>query len=321
MNLSTRYLGLSLSSPLVVGASPLGDNVYHVRDLEDAGAGALVLRSLFEEHCAPRRPRSDTDAPWEMAPFQRSVSAYARHIEALRRETSLPVIASLNGSRTFDWAGVARDMERAGASAIELNLYRVVTDVTVVADQIELEIVEAVREASAAVDIPVSVKLSPYHTALAQLALALDLAGAAGLVLFNRFYQSDVNISTLEVQSHLQLSVPEDVLLRLRWLAILSPSVRGTLIANGGFHGSTDIIKALLTGASAVQLVSVLLRHGPLVLRTLHAGIETWMKEHGFATLSDCRGLLALDRVRDPAVYERANYLRTLQSWRRDAAP
>lgn len=320
MNLATNYLGLRLSSPLVVGASPFCDNVYQARNLQDAGAGALVLRSLFEEYCTPRQPalEPDTDAVQEMASYQRSVAAYAHHVAALKQEVTVPVIASLNGTRTFDWSGIASQLELAGADAIELNFYRVVTDVTVAADAVELEMIEAVRAVVAAVHIPVSVKLSPYHTALAQLVVALELAGAAGVVLFNRFYQPDVDISTLEVQPQLKLSVPEEVLLRLRWLAILSPKVGGTLTANGGFHTSDDVLKALLTGASSVQIVSVLLRHGPLVLRTLQGGIESWMKAHGHDDIASFRGLLAVDRAKDASAFERANYLRTLQSWRRD---
>lgn len=320
MNLATNYLGLRLSSPLVVGASPFCDSVYQARNLQELGAGALVLRSLFEECCGPMPPPSDSSAPFEMAPYQGSVSGYAQHITALKQEVAIPVIASLNGTRTFDWREVAKRLELAGANAIELNFYRVVTDVAVAADEVEIEMIETVRAVVEAVRIPVSVKLSPYHTALAQLVLGLELAGAAGVVLFNRFYQPDINIATLDVQPQLKLSVPDEVLLRLRWLAILSPKVRGTLVANGGFHTSGDLVKALLAGASAVQLVSVMLRHGPLVLRTLHAGIESWMEEHGYDDIASFRGILALDRAKDASAYERANYLRTLRSWRRDGS-
>ncbi len=318
MKLSTNYLGLRLSSPLVVGASPFCDTVYQARNLQDAGVGALVLRSLFEEDCAPVPAQLNPDEPVEVAAYQHSVVGYAHYIAALKQDISIPVVASLNGTRTFAWAENAARLQLAGADAIELNFYRVVSDVNVDADQVELEMIEIVRAVTAAVRIPVCVKLSPYHTALAQLVVALELAGAAGVVLFNRFYQPDINISTLEVQPHLKLSVPEEVQLRLRWLAILSPKIRGTLIANGGFHASSDVIKALLTGASAVQVVSVLLRHGPMVLHTLHAGIESWMSEHGYADIAAFRGLLAVDRAKDASAFERANYHSTLQSWRRD---
>lgn len=171
-----------------------------------------------------------------------------------------------------------------------------------------------VGEVAGAVNIPVAVKLSPFHSSLAQLAIALELAGAAGIVVFNRFFQPDVDPESLEVRPVLRLSEPSELLLRLRWLAILSPQVRGSLAVSGGVHTAADAVKALLTGAHAVQVVSVLLRHGPLVLRTLLRGLETWMEQQGFAELADFRGRLNLARCRDPSAYERANYIRTLQS-------
>jgi dihydroorotate dehydrogenase (fumarate) len=175
---------------------------------------------------------------------------------------------------------------------------------------------ETVGLIAGAVDIPVVVKLSPFHTSLAQLAVALELAGAVGMVLFNRFYQPDINTSDLEVKTHLRLSEPDEILLRLRWLAILSPSIRGSLAATGGFHTANDVVKALLAGAHAVQIVSVLLRHGPLVLGTLVQGLSTWMNEHGYGKLDEFRGLLNLSGCRDASAFERANYIRTLQSWK-----
>lgn len=314
MDLSTNYLGLRLTSPLVVGASPFCDSVYQAKNLEEIGAGAVVLRSLFEEFCGPGMAAHEQFDSVDAAAYQRSPEAYGRHIAELKRDVTIPVIASLNGSRKLDWGGLAAQMESAGADAIELNFYRVVTDTAIAPDEVEREMLEAVRLATQAVKIPVAVKLSPYHSATAQLAVALELAGASGVVLFNRFYQPDINVDELVVQPQLKLSVPEEVLLRLRWLAILAPKVRGTLIANGGFHSANDIIKAMLAGASAVQIVSVLLRHGPLVMRTLHAGIMAWMAKHSYESLDQYRGLLALDRIPDPSAYERANYLRTLMS-------
>jgi dihydroorotate dehydrogenase (fumarate) len=324
MNLATRYLGLNLGSPFIVGASPFCDNSHLARKLQDAGASALVMRSLFEEQIDPpaRRPAvpvSESAASEEFpefADYQLSPDQYLRQIGHLKQVLSIPVIASLNGQHPGDWTDFAKKLESAGADAIELNFYRVVTDVTIASDQIEAEMLETVGQITGAVRIPVAVKLSPYHTALAQLAVALELAGAAGLVLFNRFYQPDINTTDLEVQTHLRLSEPEETLLRLRWLAILSPNLRGSLAATGGFQTADDTVKAFLSGAHAVQLVSVLLRHGPGILGSFLRGLEGWMKAHGYERLDDFRGMLNLRTARDASNFERANYIRTLQSWK-----
>lgn len=323
MNLSTHYLGLELRSPFVVGASPFCDNIPLARKLQDAGAGALVMRSLFEEQIEPPRRRvslalagsSGNEEFPEFADYQLSPESYVRQVARLKDALSIPIIASLNGTRPGTWTEFAGRLERAGADAIELNLYRVVTDVTIAADQVEMEMLETVGQVSGAVRIPVAVKLSPFHTSVAQLAVALELAGAAGVVVFNRFYQPDVDVDELEVRTQLRLSDPDEILLRLRWLAILSPTLRGSLAATGGFHTPGDAIKALLTGAHAVQLVSVLLRDGPSALSTFVAGLRAWMSAHGYEELDDFRGLLNLRGCRDAGTFERANYIRTLQSW------
>jgi dihydroorotate dehydrogenase (fumarate) len=324
MNISTTYLGLNLRSPFIVGASPFCDNLHLARKLEDAGAGALVMRSLFEEQLEPPRPRVSKTLPPsgevgefpEVAEYQLSPESYLRQLASLKATLSVPVIASLNGYRPGHWIDFAKRLETAGADAIELNLYRVVTDVTVAADQVETELLETVGLISGAVRIPVAVKLSPFHTSIAQLAVALELAGAAGVVIFNRFYQPDVNTTELEVQTNLRLSDPSEILLRLRWLAILAPNVRGSLAATGGFHTADDAIKALLTGAHALQLVSVLLRHGVPVLGTIVRGLIAWMTAHGYERLDEFRGALNLRTCRDASAFERANYIRALQSWK-----
>lgn len=324
MNLATQYLGLDLRSPFIVGASPFCDNVDLARALEEAGAGALVMRSLFEEQIDPvaRPDPVATGGPgvWanfpELADYQLSPENYLRQLARLKEALSIPVIASLNGAHPGLWIEFASCLEAAGADAIELNFYRVVTDASVAADEIETEMLETVGLISEAVKIPVSVKLSPFHTALAQLAVALELAGASGLVLFNRFFQPDVDTGQLEVRPHLQLSSCEEILLRLRWLAILSPHLRGSLGATGGFHCADDAVKALLTGAHAVQLVSVLMSHGPAVLTTFVHGLETWMRAHGYSALDEFRGRLNLQGCANPSAFERANYIRTMQSWK-----
>lgn len=325
MDLTTEYLGLSLSSPFIVGASPLCDEVSVARRLEDAGAAAVVMRSLFEEQFEAPLPRPAPTPEWasevadyppDHADYQLSPDQYLRQLERLKSNLTVPVIASLNGHRPGRWTEFARRLEMAGADAIELNFYQVVTDPTIDADRVELEMLETVGLMAGAVRIPVAVKLAPFYSSLAQLAVALELAGAAGVVLFNRFYQPDVNVEDLEVQPALRLSDPQELLLRLRWLAILSPQLRGSLAASGGVHTATAAAKAILTGAHAVQLVSVVLKHGPHVIPTLTQGLQSWMRTHGFEHLAQFRGMLNLSRCRDRSAFERANYIRTMQSWR-----
>jgi dihydroorotate dehydrogenase (fumarate) len=322
MNLATNYLGLTLHSPFVVGASPCCDDTDMARRLQDAGASAVVMRSLFEEQItAEFRPEARVSAPQapgflESADYQFSADEYLRQIEALKHSLSIPVNASLNGQRMGNWVEFALRMEQAGADALEVNFYQVVTDPSVAADLVETEMLEVIGSVSGSVGIPVAAKLSPFHSAMAQHVVALELCGASGIVLFNRFYQPDVNTENLEVQPVLRLSDASELLLRLRWLAILSPLVRGSLCATGGIHTSVGVVKALLTGAHAVQLVSVVLKHGPHVLASLREGLEAWMREYGYSKLEQFRGLLDHKRCKDSTAYERANYIRVLQSWR-----
>jgi dihydroorotate dehydrogenase (fumarate) len=329
MNLTTPYLGLQLRSPLVIGASPFCDDAHVARQLQDAGAGAIVMRSLFEEQieaeqgalvrnveaAADSHPEASSYFP-NFSEYQLSPERYLRQIEHLKATLTIPVIASLNGCHPGGWTEYATRMESAGASAIELNLYQLVTDPMLDADQIEADMLETVSHVTASVAIPVAVKLSPFHTSPVQFALSLERAGAAGVVLFNRFYQPDFDIDELEVKSTLKLSDPTELLLRLRWLAIMSPHVRGSLAATGGVHGFKDVVKAILAGAHAVQVVSVLLKHGPRFLSTMHDGMRHWMEEHDYADVADFRGAMNLSRCPDPAAFERANYQRILQSWR-----
>ena len=317
MNLATNYLGLKLRNPLIVGASPFCDDMGLALQLQDAGAAAVVMRSLFEEQFTAESPSatpadgvSSSHADYHFSPDQ-----YLRQLEQLKRVLSIPVIASLNGLHPGGWTDFAPRLERAGADAIELNAYQVVTDPGVAADEIETGMLQSLGSVASAVRIPVAVKLSPYHTSVSQLAVALELMGSAGTVVFNRFYQPDVNIEELEVQPQLRLSDPGELLLRLRWLAILSPQLRGSLAATGGIHSSAGVVKALLAGAHAVQLVSILLKEGPHMLAVIARDLQFWMTQHGFADLEGFRGRLNLQRCKDPAAFERANYIRVLQSW------
>jgi dihydroorotate dehydrogenase (fumarate) len=329
MNLTTNYLGLKLENPLVVGASPFCDNTAAARQLQDAGAAAIVMRSLFEEQIdAEQRAliyqvettaESSAEATSYFpgySEYQLTPDNYLRQIEHLKTSLTIPVIASLNGCRPGGWTDYAQRFEKAGADAVELNLYQLVTDRAVAGDQIEADMLETVASVVRAVKIPVSVKLSPFHTSPANFVAELESVGAKGVVIFNRFYQPDFNIEDLEVQPQLRLSDPSELLLRLRWLAILSPQMRSSLAVSGGVHSTEDIVKAVLAGAHAVQLVSVLLRNGPRILTTLVEGLKQWSTEHGYENMDQVRGALNLGRCPDPSAFERANYIKILQSWR-----
>lgn len=329
MNLTTDYLGLKLRNPLVVGASPFCDSTETARQLEDAGASAIVMRSLFEEQinaeqralflnietATESNPESTSFFP-AFEEYQLAPDHYLRQLGDLKSTLRIPVIASLNGSRPGGWTTYAKRFEAAGADAIELNLYQLVTDPALEADDVERSMLDTVHAVTSSVSVPVAVKLSPFHTAPAQFALALEQAGARGVVLFNRFYQPDFNLEDLEVNPQLRLSEPGELLLRLRWLAILSPHMRASLAASGGVHAATDVVKALLAGANVVQIVSVLLRYGPHVLTTILTGLNTWMRDNGYDSVEQLRGALNHKRCPDPAAFERANYIKVLQSWK-----
>ncbi len=329
MNLTTTYLGLKLANPLVVGASPFCDAVHVARQLQDAGASAIVMRSLFEEqidaeqralhHHTESIADSNPEASSYLPPYseyQLTPDHYLRQLEHLKQSLSIPVIGSLNGCRPGGWTDYARKFEAAGADAVELNLYTLVTDPARAGDDVEADMLETVRSVVKAVSIPVSVKLSPFHTSPANFAAAIEQVGAAGVVLFNRFYQPDINLEDLEVQPQLRLSDSGELLLRLRWLAIISPHLRGSMAVSGGVHSADDIIKSLLAGAHTVQMVSVLLRHGPRILSSLLGRMTEWLTDHGYENLDQVRGAMNLQRCPDPAAFERANYIKILQSWR-----
>jgi dihydroorotate dehydrogenase (fumarate) len=329
MKLTTNYLGLTLRNPLVVGASPYCDNLDAACGLEAAGAGAIVMRSLFEEQIdyEQRALSYLLETPSEsfaearsffpgFSEYQLTPDHYLKQLGHLKSTLKIPVIASLNGYRPGGWTDYAKRLEQAGADAVELNLYQLVTDPYASGDKIEADMLQTVRDVTSSIRIPVAVKISAFHTAPAHFALELERAGAKGVVLFNRFYQPDFNLEDLEVQPHLKLSDSTELLLRLRWLAVMSPNVKGSLACTGGVHTTSDVIKALLAGAHTVQLVSVLLKQGPRVLTLLLEGLHRWMDEHEYKNLDELRGALNLKRCPDPAAHERANYIRILQSWR-----
>lgn len=328
MDLRTRYLGIELPHPLMPGASPMVDDLDQVRRLEDAGAAAIVMHSLFEEQLEHERRGAEQHIHAHGDSFAEAVSYFPlrddyamgpdRYLEQIRRirdTVSVPVIASLNGTTPEGWLGYARSMEQAGAHAIELNVYYIPTDPQERGEHVEWRVIEAARLVKEAVSLPVAVKLSPFYSAPAHLARQLDEQGVDGLVLFNRFYQPEIDIETLEAYPRLQLSDPSELLLRLRWLAILSGQLRTSLAVSGGVHTAKDAIRAIMAGADAVQMVSCLLLSGPDQLGKVREKMIEWMEEHEYESLAQMHGSMNHAHCPDPAAFERANYMRVLQSW------
>lgn len=328
MNLTTNYLGLALAHPLMPGASPMVDDLDVVRRLEDAGASAIVMHSLFEEQVTQgqlaafdaieRHAESNAEATSyfpQASTFALGPEAYLEQIRRIRAAVAIPVIASLNGTTRGGWLDYAYLMEEAGAHALELNIYSIPTDPDDDAACVERRVIEIVAAVRTEVRIPIAVKLSPFYSSLPHLVRRIEIAGANGLVLFNRFYQPDIDPDRLEVTRTLQLSDSSELLLRLRWLAILSWQTDMSLAASGGVHTATDAIKAMMAGASAVQLSSVLLRAGPERLRTLVDEVGAWLEAHEYESVAQLTGSMNHARCPDPAAYERGNYVRVLQGW------
>jgi dihydroorotate dehydrogenase (fumarate) len=328
MDLSTKYLGLELAHPLMPGASPLVDDMGMVRRLEDAGASAIVMHSLFEEQIASEQreallfeshAESNAEAT-SYAPdpgiFALGPDEYLEQIQRIRAAVRVPVIASLNGTTPQSWIEYARLIEQAGAHALEVNVYHLAIDPMENGEDVESRTLQTAEAVKAAVSIPVAVKLSPFFSAFANFARKLDDAGVDGLVIFNRFYQPDIDVEALDVLPTVHLSDSGELLLRLRWLAVLSGRVRASLAVTGGVHTSLDAIKAVMAGAHAVQMVSALLRRGPEHLRRVRHEMAQWMEEHGYESLQQMQGSMSLARSGNPAALERSNYMRVLQSWR-----
>lgn len=301
MDLTTRYLGLTLAHPFMSGASPLAGDLDMVLRLEDAGAAAIVLPSLFEEdvvtdHLAPDR--------------------YLEHLRRLKHRVRVPVIASLNGTAPEGWLQYARFIERAGADALELNFYHVAADPKEAAAAVERRVIDIVAVLKESITIPLAVKLSPFYSSLPHLAAQLDRIGADGLVLFNRFYEPDIDPERREPVLRLELSDSSELSLRLRWLAILSSTVKASLAVTGGVHEPLDAVKAVMAGADGVQMVSALLRHGPGRLTLVRREFERWADAHGYGSVREMRGCMNISRCPQPEHFERGNYVRALQSGR-----
>lgn len=329
MDLRTTYLGLDLAHPFMPGASPLADDLDSVRRVEDAGASAIVMRSLFEEQIVRERARtlhdieSHTDAFREATSFfpqpedfQLGPHEYVEQVRRIKEAVRVPVIASLNGVTATGWLEYARLIEQAGADALELNVYHVATDPDETAEHVDRRAIEIVTEVKKTVSLPLAVKLSPFHSALAHHCRELVAAGAKGLVMFNRFYQPDIDPEALEAVPRLVLSDSNELRLRLRWLAVLSGRSAVDLACSGGVHSSIDAVKALMAGATVVQMVSALLHHGPARLAVVRDNVRRWMEEHEYESLAQLRGSMNLARCPDPSAFERANYMRMLQSFR-----
>ncbi len=332
MDLSTCYLGLELSHPLLPGASPLATEIDSVLRLEDAGANAIVMNSLFEEQLAhdeaamtfavDRHEDSFAEASDYLPSgdaFWLGPDEYLDQIRRIRERTALLVIGSLNGTTLGGWVDYAKQIEEAGAAALELNLYSVPDMAEVPAASIEEESEAIVRELKQSIGIPIAVKLSPFYTSLPHFARRLDLTGADGLVLFNRFYQPDLDIEQLDVRPSLRLSDSHELRLRLRWIAMLSERVNASLAVTGGVHTAVDAIKSIMSGAHAVQIVSELLRHGPGRLSEVLADMTRWFEDHEYESLEQARGSLNLKRCPQPGAHERANYFQVLRSYRERA--
>lgn len=327
MAMDTTYLGIRLQNPFIAGASPLGYSLDVLKRLEDAGCAAVVLPSLFEEQITLEAHGRiagvnvfDEMFAEIVAPFPAPDAyplrpdGYAEHVRKVKAALGIPVIASLNGRTSERWLKCAHQMQQAGADALELNMYQVVTDLDVPGVAIETQLVGVVEALKELVTVPIAVKLSPFFTAIGNVAHRLDRAGADGLVLFNRFYQPDIDITTRIAAPRAELSTSAELLLRIRWIAILRGRVKPSLAASGGVATPADGIKALLAGADAVQLVSALLRHGPAYIATMRQGLEEWLGRQHVQSVRDIKGAASLTH-RDPSAFERAQYIETLQSW------
>jgi dihydroorotate dehydrogenase (fumarate) len=305
MDLTTQYLGLALAHPFMSGASPLANDLDTVLRLEDAGASAIVLPSLFEEDIVAHDLARDR---------------YLDHLRRVKQRVHVPVIASLNGTAPEGWLQYARFIEDTGADAIELNFYHVPTDSTEAAGVVEAKVIDIVAVLKESITIPLAVKLSPCYSSLPHLAAQLDCIGADGLVLFNRFYEPDIDPELREAVLHLTLSDSSELPLRLRWLAILSSTVKASLAVTGGVHEPLDAVKAVMAGADGVQLVSALIKHGPGRLTLIRREFERWAEAHQYESLQGMRGCMNIARCQTPEQFGRGNYVQALQSRRLPAA-
>jgi dihydroorotate dehydrogenase (fumarate) len=327
INLTTKYLGLDLRTPLVASASPLSQELDSIRRLEDAGASAIVLYSLFEEQLRheamelDERLDSGTESFAESityfprpAEFRLGPEGYLSHIRRAKEAVGIPIIASLNGATFGGWTQYAKQMEQAGADALECNIYSIPTDMDKTSGEVEQSYIDILQSVKSAVKIPVAVKISPFFSNMANMAKRLDEAGANGLVLFNRFYQPDIDLDSLEIVPNVLLSAPQALRLPLTWIGILFGKIKANMAATSGIHGPEDVIKMLMVGADATMLCSTLLRNGMTHLRFIERGLYEWMDSHEYESVSQMKGSMSQLRCADPAAFERAQYMRAVKS-------
>jgi dihydroorotate dehydrogenase (fumarate) len=327
MNLKTSYLGMKLRTPLVPSASPLSESLDGVKRMEDAGAAAVVLHSLFEEHLGQESeslshglgPRSESLAEALPAYFRIGPDGYFDEIATAKEAVAIPVIASLNGTTSGGWINYAKQIEQAGADALELNIYWIPTDPALSGAEVEKRYLEILTRVRAAVRIPVAVKLSPFFSSLPHIAKELAEAGADGLVLFNRFYQPDINAEALDVEPHIVLSTSMAMRLPLRWIAILSGRIEADLAASSGIHRAIDVIKLLMAGADVTMLCSVLLQSGIGQIRVIEREMGEWMEKHGYDSIAELKGSMSQKNwhFSDPTAFERAQYVRGISTTQR----
>jgi len=324
-DLSTTYLGLKLRTPLVPAASPLSEEIDGIKQMEDAGAAAVVLYSLFEEQLRQdsvelaQRMEQGTESFAEALTyfpepeeFRLGPEEYLKHISKAKAAVKIPIIASLNGSSTGGWTDYAKGIQQAGADALELNIYYIPTDENLSSAQIEQTYLDILKSVKSAVSIPVAVKLSPFFTNFANMAKRLDQAGANGLVLFNRFYQPDIDLETLEIRPNILLSTPMAMRVPLRWIALLYGKLKSNLAATSGIHRATDVLKMLMAGADATMLCSALIRHGVRQIGVIERDLIAWLEEHEYESVTQLKGSLSQKNCADPSAFERAQYMRAI---------
>jgi dihydroorotate dehydrogenase (fumarate) len=328
VDMTTRYLGLELRSPLVASASPIGQKIDTLRRRQAAGAGAVVLPSLFEEQVeheemqlhgvmdlvADSNPEALTYLP-ELEDYNTGTDAYLRHLEACVRELEIPVIGSLNGISVGGWLAHAKRLQEAGAAGLELNVYFIAADPEETSDAVEQRYVDLVEAVRGEIHIPLAVKIGPFFSSVGHMAHRLVAAGADGLVLFNRFMQPDIDLETMTIDPTLHLSRPEELLLPLRWIGILRDRVHASLALSTGCHSAADAVKGLLVGADVVMMASALLHMGPEHLRTMLDGVETWMSDHDYPSVAVLRGAMSMAHVPDPVAFARSNYARLVSNY------
>jgi dihydroorotate dehydrogenase (fumarate) len=329
MDLTTTYMGLSLKNPIVPSASPLSHTLEGMKRLEDAGASAIVMYSLFEEQIVHESKEFDHYMQYGTESFAESLSyfpeaeeynlgpeEYIELIHKAKRALTIPVIGSLNGISAGGWTDYAKKIEQAGADALELNVYYIPTDAGHTSEEVEQRYIDILKAVKGTVTIPVAMKLSPYFSSMANMAARLEAAGANGLVLFNRFYQPDIDLDALEVKPNVILSTPQAMRLPLRWIAVLYGRIQTGFAATSGVHSAQDVIKLLMAGADVTMMCSALLKHGPGHIRQVLEDVNQWMLDHEYVSVSQMKGSMSQKSVANPEAFERANYMRTLQSYR-----